>query len=261
MAKACVLIGNGPSLRDIDMKFLKDVDTISFNRAYLSYNDEEWGFDPTYYCVIDGDTIRCTIEDIVKLTNKPSKTKRFFVNNTKGEFDLSGADHSRLTEFKAFRGKVDKSRFAQWEKTIPSQITDLTLICNVSAFAIPLLYCLGYDTVGMIGCDAKYVVRKDVEVDGKYESGPLKGRPKVKFTSDKDPNHYRSDYHGSDHLTSTRHINGVAGNELGPWNQAKGAIAPLSNFKVYSCTPESRMNGIFPYMPFSDFRNRFLEAK
>lgn len=257
MSKACVLIGNGPSLRNVDMKRLSNVDTISFNRAYLSYNDE-WGFDPTYYCVIDGDTIRCTVDDIVKLTNKSSKTKRFFVNNTKGEFDLSGADMSRLTQFKAFRGKIDKSRFGQWSHNIPKEIADLPLICNVSAFAIPLLYCLGYDTVGMIGCDARYVVRKDVEVDGKYDCGPLKGRPKVKFTSNKDPNHYRSDYHGENHLTSTRHIKGVAGNELGPWHSARKIVDTLNNYKVYSCTPNSRMNGIFPYMTFRDFEAKYL---
>lgn len=258
MGKACVLIGNGPSLRNIDMPSLRDVDTISFNRAYLSY-PEEWGFYPTYYCVIDGDTIRCTVEDMVEMINTPSKTKRFFINNCKNEFDLSKAQTDRLTIFKAFRGIPDKSRFGQWSKEIPSEIYDVKQICNVSAFAVQLLYCLGYDTVGMIGCDARYVVRKDVEVDGKYEEGPLRGRPKVKFTSDNDPNHYRNDYHGSDHLTSTRHIKGVAGNELGPWNEIKSITSRLSNLRVFSCTEKSRINGMFKYMPFDDFRKKFLK--
>lgn len=250
---ACVLIGNGPSLRNIDMKSLKEVPTISMNRAYLSYG-EEWGFYPTYYCVIDGDTIRSTVTDLVDLINTPSETKRFFINNCKNEFDFSKAETERLTIFKSFRGNVVSDRFGEWKTKIPSEIGNLKLICNAGSFSLQLAYCLGYDTVGMIGCDARYIVRKDVEVEGKYQTGPLRGHPKVKFTSDTDPNHYRSDYHGTDHLTSTRHINGVAGNELGPWNQAKQFINKLPNFKVFSCTENSRINGIFEYKKFSDFR-------
>lgn len=258
MSKTCILIGNGPSLRDIDMRSLADVDTLSFNRAYLSYEDE-WCFDPTYYCVIDGNTIRSTVDDLKKLMLKKSKTKRFFINNVRKEFNFGDADYDRLTEFtKLNSGTYGKNMFNKYGENQPKTITDLKLITNVSAFGIGLLYTLGYDNIGIIGCDARYVQRPDVKAIGKYNSGPLKGKEKIIFTSDNDPNHYRNDYHGSDHITSHHHLNGVDGNNLSTWKTIAANVKKLGNIKVHSCTENSRMNGIFPYKPFEEFRKEYL---
>jgi hypothetical protein len=258
MSKACILIGNGPSLRNIDMKSLADVDTISFNRAYLSYG-EEWGFDPTYYCFIDGNGIRSSIDDLKVLMEKPSKTKRFFINNCKKEFDFSMVKTDRLTEFsKMPSGNFGPNMFNIYGKEVPRYIDNIKLISNVCVFGVELLYTLGYDTIGIIGCDARYVKRDDVAVQGKHETGPLKGKQKVVFTSDQDPNHYRNDYHGSNFETSATHLKGVEGNDLGPWNLLKGIVNKLDNLKIFSCTENSRINGSYTYKPLEEFRKEYL---
>lgn len=251
--KACILIGNGPSLNKIDINKLKGIDTFSFNRAYISYKD--WGFDPTYYSVIDGNTIRCTVPDIKKLVNdKSSTTKRFFVNNVKNEFDFSDCDQSRLSIFKGFSGNLLKNKHGDWTKEIPSEITNLCLYSNITTFSIQLAYMLGYNLVGMVGVDAKYIRRKDVKEEGVYKSGPMKGKLKVKFTSDNDPNHYRSDYHGSNHLTSPDHLTSVSGNNMEPWKKIKEVLPKLPNFRVVSCTEGSTLNNkYFTYIPFNSF--------
>jgi|SaaInlStandDraft_1057018.scaffolds.fasta_scaffold01698_10 hypothetical protein len=258
-SKSCILIGNGPSLRNIDMPSLKDVDTISFNRAYLSYNDEEWGFDPTYYCFIDGNGIRSTVEDLKVLMEKKSNTKRFFINNCKKEFDFSDVKTDRLTEFsKLDRLTFTREMFNIYGENIPRYIDNVKLISNASVFGIELLYTLGYENIGMIGVDAKYVQRKDVQRAGVHTSGPLKGKPKVVFTSDKDPNHYRSDYHGSEYQTSATHLNGIEGNSLEPWKLIKGITDKLPNLNVFSCNKKSRVTGIYPYKSLEDFRKEYL---
>jgi hypothetical protein len=47
----CFVVGNGPSLNDIDMKRLKGQITLGSNRCYLGY--ETWGFPFTYWGVYD----------------------------------------------------------------------------------------------------------------------------------------------------------------------------------------------------------------
>ena len=47
----CFIVGNGPSLNDIDMTLLKDEITFGSNRCYLGY--ENWGFPFTYWGIAD----------------------------------------------------------------------------------------------------------------------------------------------------------------------------------------------------------------
>jgi len=69
------VIGTGPSLKDIDVSLLKDHTTITFNRAYVAF--EDWGFDPTYYLAIDGNDMRSMYKDINNLIVN-SKIQQFF---------------------------------------------------------------------------------------------------------------------------------------------------------------------------------------
>lgn len=55
------IIGTGPSLRNIDISKLKEQHTITFNRAYVAF--EDWGFDPTYYLAIDSNDMRAMYKD------------------------------------------------------------------------------------------------------------------------------------------------------------------------------------------------------
>ena len=76
--KTLYVIGTGPSLRDIDMSLLKDKDTITFNRAYVAY--EDWGFTPTYYMCIDANDLRSIYGDIKELTE--TTDTKFFLSRT-----------------------------------------------------------------------------------------------------------------------------------------------------------------------------------
>ena len=74
--KTAFIIGTGPSLKDVDVSLLKDYTTITFNRAYIAF--EEWGFEPTYYLAIDGNDIRSIYKDINNLILN-SNIERFFL--------------------------------------------------------------------------------------------------------------------------------------------------------------------------------------
>ena len=66
--KTAFVIGTGPSLRKIDMSKLKDKKTVTFNRAYIAFDD--WGFDPTYYLSIDSNDLRSMYKDVNKRRSK-----------------------------------------------------------------------------------------------------------------------------------------------------------------------------------------------
>lgn len=70
----CFVVGNGPSLQDIDMSRLKDEITLGSNRCFLGY--ETWGFPFTYWGVYD----KYQIEEYhpVYEANVPADTVKFF---------------------------------------------------------------------------------------------------------------------------------------------------------------------------------------
>jgi len=49
--KRAWIVGNGPSLKQLDMSLLKSEVTFGSNRVYLGF--EDWGFATTYWCIVD----------------------------------------------------------------------------------------------------------------------------------------------------------------------------------------------------------------
>jgi len=49
--RRCFVVGNGPSLKSLDMSLLKDEITLGSNKVYLGFKD--WGFNFTYWGIID----------------------------------------------------------------------------------------------------------------------------------------------------------------------------------------------------------------
>lgn len=49
--RRCFVVGNGPSLQQVDMTKLRGEITIGSNRCYLGF--EEWGFSFNYWCIVD----------------------------------------------------------------------------------------------------------------------------------------------------------------------------------------------------------------
>ncbi len=58
----CVIIGNGPSLKNTDVSRIKDEYTFGMNRIYLAF--PEWGFETSYFVSINDLVIEQCAEDI-----------------------------------------------------------------------------------------------------------------------------------------------------------------------------------------------------
>jgi len=134
-----VLIGSGPSLRSIDIRRLAAFPTISFNRAWLSW--EDWGFEPTWYACLDSQTLSLTKSDIERVLAFRD-VRRFFLNEI-GRGDIP--EDERIDYVTTRKGDV----FSDDD----NQLTDFG---NVGATSLQLLWRLGFRKILMVGVDGRY---------------------------------------------------------------------------------------------------------
>ncbi len=244
------LIGTGPSLNKIDISKLKDKRTITFNRAYVAF--EDWGFEPSYYLSVDSEDIKSTYKDVNGLI-KNSNIEKFFLphmiqNNPEfeGKRFVSNEKVNFLIQVDGlWNGFMPMSHRVE----IPTADSDLIvtpILSNAGYMGLKMLYWMGYEEVALLGCDARYTLNKDTERSIEYtEDGCLSHE-------DYDPNHFRDDYFGK----GQRFGRPNEADQIRIWNLAASEIARMRlPIKVYSCSEGSNLNDMFPYVDFEDFIN------
>jgi len=212
-----IIIGSGPSLRDVDMSLVATRDSISFNRAYIAF--DQWGFPPTYHMAIDPRVIAQNRDDIMHVP-------------CRGVFLLSAACRSPRRLYGC-----------RWELPcregagVGEEWDDLFYCGDVAAASVQVLYLMGYSRAVIVGCDQRY----DRERPGVTRKGET-----WTATEDNDADHFRADYYGagceySDPMPEAhvRAWRGVA-------DQAHGKIA------LVSATPDTPLNEFIPYKPLED---------
>ncbi len=158
----CFILGNGPSLRNTDLKHLKNEFTIGMNRIYLLFPD--LGFRTTFYLSINDLVIEQCAKDIQAL-----KMPRF----------IAWRSHRYL--------KPEKDLFFLYTTyTGPKFATDITGRlwegATVTYTALQLAYYLGFDTSILIGVDHNFTTT---------------GKPNTTVVSQgDDPNHFSASYFG-----------------------------------------------------------------
>ncbi len=242
------IIGTGPSLRGVEVSKLKNEHTITFNRAYVAFDD--WGFDPTYYLSIDSNDLRSMYKDVNKLIEE-SSIKYFFLSPCEDNVKHS-IEHFQDEE-KPNKMFVEKDNVYFIHKG-PTSIKACSLDHerrifhtrhhpNAGFLAVKLFYALGYNEVAFVGCDARY---KDDEESNKYIT---KVGGEYVSHKDYDLNHFRDDYFGK----GTRFGKPNQDEIISLWSSAAKEIESLDNFRVYSCTEGSNLNEFYKYIPFEDF--------
>jgi GT2 family glycosyltransferase len=171
-----VIIGNGPSLNDLDLRKLADENTIAVNAIF--YAADDMGFDPTYYVVEDTAVMADNLE---RIRTYPAGHKFFpsIYRNKVGEAP-------NVSYFMMNRGFYAST---SPEYCVPRFSTDIAqrIFCgqSVTIINLQLAYYMGFTEVVLIGMDFSYVVPEDAKVDGNL----------ITSMSD-DPNHFHPDYFG-----------------------------------------------------------------
>ena len=176
--KRCFVIGNGPSLNQLDLTHLKNEFTFGVNAIYLNY--EKMQFYPTYYVVEDNLVAEDRKEEInnydkpqvkffgnfLRYCIKPDK-KSVFLNLIRNYSDFNYTPF--FTENLVRRVGVGGS---------------VTYVC------LQLAYHMGFDEVYMIGFDHNYVIPESAKITNKNDHS-------FDITSTEDDvNHFNKDYFG-----------------------------------------------------------------
>lgn len=157
--KRCFVVGNGPSLNDIDMSLLKDEITLGANRCYLGF--EKWGFPFTYWGLADW----LQIEEYWKEyeNNLPRETIKFFPFDYTPFLGFENGCPVNITfrnmEVPRFSGSCDQ----------------LHLGSTVTYLLIQIAVVMGCDPIVLIGVDHRYPFKKGVGGPGPVVSR-LRGR-------------------------------------------------------------------------------------
>ena len=78
MNNTLVVMGNGPSLKDIDWNLLKECDTFGLNSAYRAYEKLNWY--PTYHGCFDHVVTDCHENNFVNLINSGKVKRHFYIH-------------------------------------------------------------------------------------------------------------------------------------------------------------------------------------
>lgn len=159
----CVIIGNGPSLNQMDLSFLKHETCFGTNKIYLGF--EQWDFCPNYYVAVN----RLVIEqNAAKIRQIPCPK---FISN-RGISALEPQDDLIFIQTDPDNGKP----------FCPDPTEGLQEGNTVTYVAMQLAYYMGFETVILIGVDHYY---------------STSGTPHSEVISEtQDPNHFHPDYFG-----------------------------------------------------------------
>lgn len=173
------IVGNGPSLNDLDMTKLKDEPNVfGSNRVYLGY--ENWGLQFPYWCIEDTRVANDTKEEWNQV---PAKVK--FI-----PYDLrhhvSNWDNICLVNFNRKGHRLIAGRTVFWPKF---SLTPDTIYhgMTVTYLMIQIAFILGCDPLYLIGVDHYYKRTDDIhDVQG----------PGRLISSGDDPDHFDPNYFG-----------------------------------------------------------------
>ena len=139
--KRCFVIGNGPSLKEMDLSYLKDEYTFGMNRIYLAF--EEWGFQTSFLVSVNDLVIEQCWEDFHNL-----KTPKFISWRAKNLLYPKG-DPDQYTQFlyTTYTGKKFSRKIIDrfWEGAT------VTYVC------LQLAFCMGFNEVILIGVDHDFI--------------------------------------------------------------------------------------------------------
>lgn len=176
--KRIFLVGNGPSINDMDLDKLVGEDSIAMNRIELIYPKTKWR--PTYYIFCSsncGDTRwgKKWSKSIVK-ASKEEKTQPLIWNRYKRVIEKNAEE--KLDDSTIYLEKFSENKIGQdncFSTNAEERIDKSGTSMNV---ALQLAYYMEYDEVYLIGCDSNWISATN-----------------TMQTKEGDINHFHPDYH------------------------------------------------------------------
>ena len=159
--KSCVIIGNGPSIRDLDLSRFRDVDTFCLNRGYLLWRDQN--LTPTFLLAVNDLVIEQFHQEMIDVgcpLYVPWQHHQLF----------RGAPQSTFVETRWHERFFEDLKWGLWPGS------------TVTFAALQLAYHMGFSTAVLVGVDHRF-----------KDQGPA--HKEIVQEAD-DPNHFAANYFG-----------------------------------------------------------------
>ncbi|TQP71398.1 6-hydroxymethylpterin diphosphokinase MptE-like protein [Vibrio cholerae] len=143
----CFIVGNGPSLKNTDLRFLENEITFGFNGIYLN----KFGFKPTYYMATDTRVFEQFDNDFYNFY----KEKAFFPIKFKNKIPLISRNNKFF--FNVNRGfHIVKSPNYKVPRFSNNPCKRVYEAPSVIFYCLQLAKFLGFDEINLVGVDFNY---------------------------------------------------------------------------------------------------------
>ncbi len=228
----CFLVGNGPSLNEMDLDLFKEEYTWCSNRCNLFFERISWR--PTFYTAVDVRVVPDIADEIAGMIEELPLTMFFLPALFSLNPNLKSASNLYWYNEKALR--QDLGAEGMFSKNAAAYVYSVR---SVTIAALQLAVFLGFNPIYLIGCDTSYNVpasaRKEDE-DGE----------KLISTEDDDLNHFDSAYFGKGRKWHDPHPDMM----IYHYSQAK-LICDEMGVKVYNATVGGKLE-VFPRVDYGD---------
>ena len=189
VAGPAFVLGNGPSLRGVDLHRFEGTTTIGMNAAYREW--ERVGFYPTHYCCLDEELVTSHARAIAALL-EDGRVESAFLTGRILELEPELADDDRCLFFESFRDgeRMERRRrdFGLPRWSAPAFETAAPAKVTTGAYAVRYAIHLGHARVYLLGIDCNYVE----SLPAASEAGGI--ALKMDSTPEQNPNYFFDDY-------------------------------------------------------------------
>ena len=178
LGKRIFLIGNGPSLNDMNLDLLENEDTLAMNRIDLLFEKTKWR--PTYYLFCSsncehGEWGKKWSKSILNVCSE-EKTTPIIWKRFKNSIERNGEE--TLPEKTLYLNSMSENQIGTDEQFSTDAFKRLDKSGTTMNVALQLAYYMNYEEVYIIGCDSNWITAKE-----------------TMRTQEGDINHFHPDYH------------------------------------------------------------------
>ena len=180
--RRCFIMGNGPSLNEMNLRAFEGEYVWASNRAYLLFDRIPWR--PAFWVAVDRRVVPDIAAELMAVQESLPRTLFFYPD----AFRLTGTLRS-LPNTYWFRERHDPDRVPRgvFSLDVPDYVASVK---TVTITAIQLAVHLGFNPIYLFGCDTTYRLPTSTKLENSNAEHLIS-------TTDDDPNHFDRTYFGA----------------------------------------------------------------
>lgn len=196
----CWIMGNGPSLREMNLDLLDGEIVFASNSVFLLFPQIKWR--PKYYSCVDTRVLPDTIVEITEMLQDNPGMQGFFPEELP-QYDGSGQTIQTSSLFPPLENIQLFKQRPMIKKQLPSSAFTIgagAVLCSPKTVTIALMQIaviMGFSDIYLFGCDTSYTIPDSVLQSGRAVHGKPGEKLLLTSTLNDDPNHFTANYFGA----------------------------------------------------------------